>query len=259
MRLKTQVEIEKNYMKNKQNFKIKNVEIGKDFVVIGGPCAIESKEQLSKTADLIKDNIDILRGGAFKPRTKPGNFEGLKEKGLKLLKDVSKKIQKPTITEVMDPRDVELVANYTDILQIGTRSMQNFPLLKESGISKMPVLLKRGMSATIEEWLGAAKYILNEGNEKVVLCERGIRTFEKSTRFTFDLAGAILAQKESGLPVIADPSHATGIPGLIKPITLASKAAGLDGVMIEVHYNPNNAKCDANQALTPDQFNKIFK
>lgn len=239
--------------------KIKNVEIGKCFCVIGGPCAIESEKQLLKTAQLIIENIDILRAGAFKPRSNHTSFQGLGERGLKILKKVSEKLNVPTVTEVIDTRDVELVSFYADILQIGSRNMYNYSLLKEVGKSKKPILLKRGLSATIEEWLGAAGYILAEGNKQVILCERGIRTFEKATRFTLDLAGAILARKMSGLPMIIDPSHATGNPDLIEPLVKAAKAAGLDGVMVEVHYNPRIAKSDAKQTLIPKKFNDIFK
>lgn len=242
----------------KRIIKIKNVEIGSGFCVIAGPCAIESEEQLIKTAEAIKNNINILRGGAFKPRTSPKNFQGMGKQGLKLLKKAGELLNKPTVTEVMDTRDVGLVAEYVDILQIGARNMQNFSLLKEAGKTKKPVLLKRGLASKIDEWAGAAEYILAEGNDKIILCERGIRTFETATRFTLDLAGAVFAQQKLGFPVIVDPSHATGNPDLIPPMAKASKAAGLNGVMIEVHYNPKSAKCDAGQALTPEQFNKIF-
>jgi 3-deoxy-7-phosphoheptulonate synthase len=235
------------------------VEIGKGFCVIAGPCAIESEEQLLKTAQAIRQNIDILRGGAFKPRTSPKSFQGLGKEGLKILKKVSEKLNLPTVTEVMDTREVELVSSFTDMLQIGARNMQNYPLLREVGKIKKPVLLKRGFGTKIEELLASAGYILAEGNQQIVLSERGIRTFETATRFTLDLAGAILVQKTSGFPVIVDPSHATGLSDLIEPLTKAIKAAGLDGVMIEVHYNPKIAKSDAGQSLTPEEFNKIFQ
>lgn len=231
----------------------------KKFVIIAGPCAIESYFQLKKTASLIKEKIDILRGGAFKPRTSPYSFQGLGKKGLIYLKKVSKELNLPTVTEVLDPRDVSLVAKYVDILQIGARNMSNFPLLKEVGKIKKPVLLKRGFSATIKEWLLAAEYIKLEGNKEIILCERGIRTFEERTRFTLDLAGALLAKKESGLPTIVDPSHATGIPFLIPPLSKAAKSAGLDGLMIEVHFQPKQAKCDKEQSLTPKVFNNLIK
>lgn len=239
-------------------FKIDDLEIGSGFLVIGGPCAIESEEQLFETARAIKSNIQVLRGGAFKPRTNPGNFEGLGAEGLDILKKVSEKLNIPTVTEVLDTRDVEKVARHTDILQIGARNMQNYELLKEAGKTGLPVLLKRGLAATIDEWISAAGYILKEGNNKIILCERGIRTFESGTRFTLDLAGAILAKQKSGFPVIIDPSHATGKKELIAPLVYAAKAAGLDGVMVEVHCNPDEAKCDKDQALTPEEFNLIF-
>ncbi len=244
---------------SKNIVKVKNVKIGKGFCVIGGPCAIESEKQLLKTAKAIKGNIDILRGGAFKPRTSPESFQGLAEKGLRILKKVSQKLNIPTVTEVMDTRDVELVSKYTDILQIGARNMQNYPLLREVGKSKKPVLLKRHFGSKIKEVLSGADYILKEGNEKIVLCERGIRTFEDSLRFTLDFAGALFLQQNSKFPVIIDPSHATGSPDLIVPLVKASRAAGLDGVMVEVHIAPREAKSDAEQQLTPEQFNSIFK
>ncbi len=244
---------------NKNTVKIKEIEIGKGFCVIGGPCAIESEKQLFETAKKIKDNIDILRGGAFKPRTSPESFQGLKEKGIKILKKVSEKLNIPTVTEVMNTSDVELVSKYADMLQIGARNMQNYPLLCEAGKSKKPVLLKRHFGAKIKELLSAAGYILKEGNEKIVLCERGIRTFEDSLRFTLDFAGALFLQRNSKFPVIIDPSHATGNSDLISPLFKASKAAGLDGVMVEVHIAPREAKSDASQQLTPEQFNNIFK
>jgi len=228
------------------------------FIRIAGPCAIESEKQLSKTAMAIKNNIDILRGGAYKPRSKPGSFEGLKKEGLKILNKVGKKINKPVVTEVIDTRDVSLISGYTDILQIGTRNMSNFELVKESGRTKKPILLKRGFGSTVEEWLSAKDYILKSGNNKIILCERGIRTFETSARFTLDLAGALIAKNESNLKVIIDPSHATGKKELIGPVAKASKASGLDGIMIEVHYKPQTAKCDAEQALTPKEYNKII-
>lgn len=243
----------------KITFLVKNVQVGKGFLVIAGPCAIESEEQLQKTAEAILENMDILRGGAFKPRTFPGQFEGLGKRGLEILKKVGQKLSIPTVTEVMDTKEIELVSQYADILQIGARNMQNFPLLKGVGKIKKPILLKRGFGAKIKEWLAAAEYIKKEGNNQIILCERGIRTFEEATRFTLDLAGALLAKELSGLPTIIDPSHATGNPFLIKPLVLAAQAAGLDGVMVEVHFNPQKAKCDAQQALKPEEFNNIFK
>lgn len=232
--------------------------MNKKFLVIAGPCAIESEEQLYKTAKPIAKNIDFLRAGAYKPRTSPYSFQGLGKEGLLILKKVSKKLKIKTVTEVLDTRDVDLVSTYTDIIQIGARNMQNYSLLKEAGKTGKPVLLKRGFSATVEEWLSALEYILKEGNKKVILCERGIRTFENSTRFTLDLGGALVAKKKSGLPVIIDPSHGTGRPDLVSPFVKAAKASGLDGIMAEVHYNPKVAKSDADQAITPRKFNKII-
>jgi 3-deoxy-7-phosphoheptulonate synthase len=237
--------------------KTQNFEINTDFLIIAGPCAIESREQLFETAKAIKGNIDVLRGGAYKPRTKPGQFEGLGKEGLKILKEVSINLNLPTVTEVLDTKDVELVNKYSDILQIGARNMQNFELLKEAGKTQKPVILKRGLAAKVEEWLAASEYIL-KGGSQVILCERGIRTFEDSTRFTLDLAGALVAKQKSNLPVIVDPSHATGKKELITPISRATKAAGLDGVMIEVHWRPQEALCDKDQALTPQEFIQIF-
>ena len=244
----------------KRIVKIGNLKIGKgDFIVIAGPCSIESEKQLFLTAKAIKNNIHILRGGAFKPRTSPDSFQGLGLEGLKILKRVSQKLNLLTITEVLDTRDVDLVSEYADILQIGARNMQNFPLLKEVGKSKKPVLLKRGFGNTIKEWLMAAKYIEKEGNNKIILCERGIRTYENTLRFTLDFAGALWVQKNTPYPVIIDPSHATGERSLIEPLTLASKAAGFSGIMIEVHYRPEEALSDKDQALRPREFNQIIR
>ncbi len=242
----------------KKTVAVKNIKIGEGFCVIGGPCAIESEEQLLETASAIQKNIHLLRGGAFKPRTSPQDFQGLGEEGLVILKKISKKLNIPTVTEVLDVRDIEMIAEHTDVLQVGARNMQNFPLLKELGRQKKPVLLKRGAGNTIKEWIKAVEYITNEGNEQVILCERGIRTFEDSTRFTLDLAGAVLIKEITGLPVITDPSHATGLKNLIKPLVLASKSAGLDGVMIETHYAPQDALCDGKQSLTTEEFNQII-
>ncbi len=237
--------------------KIKNVEVGKGFTIFGGPCAVESEEQLFKTIEAVKENIDVIRGGAFKPRSKPDSFQGLGKEGLELLKKAGEEFKKPVITEIMDTRDIELVSSYVDILQVGARNMQNYSLLKELGKIRKPVFLKRGLSATIKEWLGSLEYILKGGNEKVILCERGIRTFERETRFTLDLAGAFLVREKTKRPVIIDPSHATGRRDLIAPMVKASKAAGFDGVMVEVHFNPETAKSDKEQSLTPEQFNAL--
>lgn len=229
-----------------------------NFIKIAGPCAVENYEQMSKTAKAIKDKIDILRGGAFKPRSNPKSFQGLGEEGLKILQRVGKEIGRPVITEVLDPRHIQMVCKYSDYLQIGARNMQNFELLKEVGKTKKTVVLKRGMAAKVSEWIMAAEYIL-DGGSKVILCERGIRTFEDSTRFTLDLSGAMVAKLESGLPVIIDPSHATGRKDVILAMCCATQASGFDGIMVEVHYKPDEALCDAEQALTPANFNNIFR
>jgi 3-deoxy-7-phosphoheptulonate synthase len=227
------------------------------FTKISGPCAVESYEQMIKTAQAIRENIDILRGGAFKPRTDPKSFQGLGEDGLRILNRVGKKIGRPIITEVLDTRHVSLVCKYSDYLQIGARNMHNFELLKEVGKTRKTVVLKRGLAATVSEWIMASKYI-SAGGSNVILCERGIRTYEDSTRFTLDLTGAMVAKIESGLPVLIDPSHATGRKDLILSMVKATYAAGFDGVMIESHFCPSSAICDANQALKPDEYNSII-
>ncbi|MGZ4126456.1 MAG: 3-deoxy-7-phosphoheptulonate synthase, partial [Actinomycetota bacterium] len=230
------------------------------FTMIAGPCAVESEEQAMEAARSAKDaGATILRGGAFKPRTSPYSFQGLGERGLEILAECRSETGLPVVTEVVEPRDVELVAAWADGLQIGTRNMQNFALLKEVGATSKPVLLKRGLSATIEEWLMAAEYIAQRGNSEIILCERGIRTFEPSTRFTLDLAGMAVAQQESHLPVIVDPSHATGLKELVAPMARAAIAAGADGVMIDVHANPGAALCDGPQALSPDELQVLSK
>ncbi len=238
---------------------VAGVEIGRDFVVIAGPCSVESEEQTLETARAVKAaGADMMRGGAFKPRTSPYSFQGLGIAGLKILEKAKKETGLPIVTEVIDPRDVTWVAEFADVLQIGTRNMQNYSLLKEVGRAGRPVLLKRGMYSTLEEWLNCAEYILSEGNPDVILCERGIRTFEKYTRNTLDLS-AVPAMKElTHLPVIIDPTHSTGRVSLIGPMSLASVAAGADGLLVEVHHNPEQALCDAEQALTPEQFKQIM-
>jgi 3-deoxy-7-phosphoheptulonate synthase len=235
--------------------------VGRDlFSLIAGPCAVESEEQALEAARSARDaGATILRGGAFKPRTSPYSFQGLGERGLEILAECRRETGLPVVTEVVEPRDVELVATWADALQIGTRNMQNFALLKEVGATSKPVLLKRGLSATIEEWLMAAEYIAQRGNSEIVLCERGIRTFEPSTRFTLDLAGMAVAQQESHLPVIVDPSHATGLKELVAPMARAAIAAGADGVMVDVHAKPGEALCDGPQALSPDELELLSK
>jgi len=233
---------------------------GPEVVVIAGPCAVENAEQLAETTHAVKESgARILRGGAFKPRTSPYKFQGLGEEGLKMLKQISRATGLPVVTEVMDTRQVELVAGYADMLQIGSRNMQNYPLLKEVGMMRKPVLLKRGMMATIEEFLLAAEYILNQGNDQVILCERGIRTFETATRNTLDLSAVPLLKHYSHLPVIVDPSHGTGLRWMVPAMAKAAVAAGADGLILEVHYNPEKALCDGHQSLSPGEFNLLMK
>jgi len=240
--------------------KINSVAIGgNEIVVMAGPCAVESEEQLFATAHAVKAaGATVLRGGAFKPRTSPYQFRGLGESGLKILAQAGKETRMPIITEVMSPDHVDLVAKYADILQIGARNMQNFILLDEVGKTKKPVLLKRGLSSNIQEWLLAAEYVLAQGNEQVILCERGIRTFETYTRNTMDLSAIPIIEKVSHLPIIADPSHATGKWYLVTPLALAAVAAGADGLLIEVHPNPDMALADGPQSLTFDNFRLLM-
>lgn len=240
--------------------KVSNVEIGRGFVVIAGPCSVENESQVLETAHAVKDaGADMLRGGAFKPRTSPYAFQGLGLSGLKLLAKARQETGLPIVSEVVDPRDVSWVAEFADVLQIGARNMQNFSLLKEVGRAGRPVLLKRGMYSTFEEWLNCAEYVLSEGNPDVILCERGIRTFEKYTRNTLDLSAVPAIKELTHLPIIVDPTHSTGRISLIGPMSLASVAAGSDGLIIEVHHKPEEALCDAEQALTPDMFIDIMR
>ncbi len=244
----------------KTTIMVGDVTIGKDFVVMAGPCAVESEEQLMHTAEAVKAaGAQMLRGGAFKPRTSPYDFQGLGLKALKLLEKARKAYNLPIITEVIDSRDVTWICEYVDILQIGARNMQNFALLKEVGKSSKPVLLKRGMYSTLKEWLNCAEYILSEGNPNVILCERGIRTFETYTRNTLDLSIVPSVKEVTHLPIIVDPSHATGRLGLIKPMSLAAVAAGVDGLIIEVHYKPETALSDRDQQLNPAQFDDLMR
>lgn len=241
--------------------KVGAVEIGEGRrpVVVAGPCAVESEAQILKTARAVKKaGADLLRGGAFKPRTGPHTFQGLREEGLKLLVKAREETGLPIVTEVMSPDTVELVASYADLLQIGARNMQNFDLLKEVGRIKKPILLKRGMSATLEEFLAAAEYILAEGNPHVILCERGIRTFETATRNTLDLSIVPLIKEISHLPVMVDPSHATGKRSLVAPMSKAALVSGADGVLIEVHPEPEKALSDGPQSLTFAGFEQLM-
>jgi 3-deoxy-7-phosphoheptulonate synthase len=229
-------------------------------VVIGGPCSVESADQLLETAIAVRAaGGQILRGGAFKPRTSPYAFSGLGEEGLRLLAAASAKTGLPVVTEVIEPGDVDLVARYADMLQIGSRNMQNYPLLRAVGRTTKPVLLKRGLAATIEEWLLAAEYILAEGNDAVVLCERGVRGIDSTLRNQLDLSAVPLLRELTHLPVIVDPSHATGKRSLIQPVSLAAIAAGAAGLIIEVHPDPDNAVSDAAQTVGLDQFAAIMR
>ncbi len=241
-------------------FTIKGIKVGGGHLaVIAGPCAIESEDQLFEVAARVsRAGANILRGGAFKPRTSPYSFQGMGVEGLRLLKSAGEQFGMPVVTEVMDPRQVEVVERYADILQIGARNMQNFDLLKECGRTRIPVLLKRGLSATVKDTLMSAEYVLSEGNRQVILCERGIRTFEDSTRNTLDLSVIPNIQGQSHLPIIADPSHATGRPDLIPAMARAAIAAGADGIHIEVHGCPEKALSDGPQALVPDQFDRLM-
>ncbi len=239
---------------------VSGIEIGSDRVVVmAGPCAVESEEQLAKAAKVVKEaGACILRGGAFKPRTSPFSFQGMKKAGLELLGRIKEQFGIPVITEVVDPHDVSLVSKYADILQIGSRNMQNYPLLTDVGRNKRPVVLKRGFSCTVTEWLTAADYLLSEGNTQVILCERGIRTFEDSARFSLDISSIPVVKRFSHLPIIVDPSHAAGHYSLVPAIAKAAVAAGADGLLIEVHPNPKEALVDGLQSLTPSDFARLM-
>lgn len=238
-----------------------NVRFGGDEpVVIAGPCGVESRDQLLDTARAVQTaGAHMLRGGAYKPRTSPYSFQGLEEEGLRLLAEAREVTGLPIITEVVSTDTVDLVAEYTDMFQLGARNMQNFPLLKAVGRTGRPVLLKRGMSATIQEWLMAAEYILSEGNFDVVLCERGIRTYETATRNTFDLSAVPVVKEMSHLPIVVDPSHGTGRWSLVTPMSRAGIAAGADGLIIEVHCEPEKALSDGTQSLTPRRFRQLME
>ncbi len=236
----------------------KKLTVKEDKIIIAGPCAIESYDQLLKTAKFVKSKgANILRGGAYKPRTSPNSFQGLKEEGLEILKAVKKETGMAVITELMDIRALDKLYEVTDIIQIGSRNMQNFNLLTEVGKQDKPVMLKRGLSATIGEWIGAAEYIAVEGNSKIIMCERGIRTFETSTRNTLDISAVPVIKNKSHLPIIVDPSHASGVRAYIEPLSKAAVAVGADGLMIEVHPCPEKALSDGAQSLNPEDFKKL--
>lgn len=233
---------------------------GQEFIVIAGPCAVEGREQICETAAAVKKaGARALRGGAYKPRTSPYSFQGMEEDGLKLLAEARELTGLPIVTEVVNPRDVELVARYADVMQVGARNTQNFALLKMLGQLDKPILLKRGMSTTIQEFLMSAEYVLSEGNRRVILCERGIRTFETATRNTLDISAVPVLKQQTHLPVMIDPSHATGHASLIAPMSYAAAAAGADGIIVEVHPCPEKAASDGPQSLRPADFSEMMK
>ncbi|MBI5184045.1 MAG: 3-deoxy-7-phosphoheptulonate synthase [Nitrospinae bacterium] len=255
-------EVSKEFHPKKTVIKIGDVEIGGSYpVVIAGPCAVEDERQLLKTAEGVKEGgAHLLRGGAFKPRTSPYSFQGIGEEGLKILADARAKTRLPIVSEIMNQTQIDLFEKYDiDVLQIGARNMQNFDLLKAIGQLKRPVLLKRGPSSSVEEFLLSAEYLLSSGNRNVILCERGIKTFETAYRNVLDFNAVALIKELSHLPIIVDPSHGTGIQSMVVPLTYAAIAVGADGVMVEVHYKPQSAKCDANQQLNLIQFKEMMR
>lgn len=260
------VEVTESYKLSNRKFhpepsviQVGNTQIGgSEIVIMSGPCAVESEEQVMETARAIKKSgAQILRGGAYKPRTSPYSFQGLEEEGLKIMKTAREETGLSVVCEVTSLAAIETAVKYVDMLQIGARNMQNFYLLKEAGKTGIPILLKRGLSATIDEWLNAAEYIMAEGNQNVVLCERGIRTFETATRNTLDISAVPVIKEKSHLPIIVDPSHATGVRGYVKPLAMSAIAAGADGLMIETHPNPAIALSDGPQSLTFPQFDDL--
>jgi len=262
------MQIQKPYKFVSREFKKENsiikiasgVEIGGEkIVVMAGPCTVEGRDRLLNIARLVKKSgAKVLRGGAFKPRTSPYSFQGLRDKGMKFLYEAKKEAGIPIVTELMDPRDLPLFLKYADIIQIGARNMQNFELLKEVGKTKKPVLLKRGMASTIKDFLLSAEYVFSEGNHNVILCERGIRTFEDATRFTLDISAVPVIKKMSHLPVMIDPSHCSGIWDYVAPLSKAAVAIGADGLLVEVHDDPEQAVCDGPQALKPNKFDVLM-
>lgn len=253
--------VSKTVARNPEPVSIGDVVFSADrFVVIAGPCAVEDPEQIELASRLVKEmGGAVLRGGAFKPRTSPYSFQGLGIDGVELMRRATRKAGIPFVTEVMSVDAIEAMEPRVDAFQVGTRNMHNFDLLRALGETRKPVLLKRGFGATLREWLLAAEYIAKGGNEQIILCERGIRTFDETTRFTVDLAGAIWVKSQTHLPVIVDPSHGTGVPELVGPMACAAAAAGLDGVMVEMHHDPATALSDGDQAITPPQFEEMMK
>ncbi len=240
---------------------VKDIKFGGDYCgMIAGPCTIESYEQMDATAKQLSEiGVKALRGGAFKPRTSPYSFQGLGEEGLKIIREVADKYNMAVVSEVMESSQIELFLQYSDILQVGARNMQNFNLLRDLSYINKPIILKRGLSSTIEEWLMSAEYLLSDGNKEVILCERGIRTFERATRNTLDISAIPVIKKLSHLPIIVDPSHATGLRDKVLPMSRASVAAGADGLIIEVHHDPQKALCDGPQSLYPSDYAKLFE
>ncbi len=251
----------RTFQKEDTEIKIKDVVIGgNEVIMMAGPCSIENEDQIMTIAEIVsKNGAKILRGGAFKPRTSPYSFQGLGEEGLKLIRKAADKFNLLVITEVMEASQIDLINEYTDIFQVGARNMQNFPLLRDLGKVTKPIMLKRGLAATVEDLLMSAEYILSNGNREVMLCERGIRTFETYTRNTFDLSAIPVIHNRSHLPVVADPSHATGLRDKVLPMARAAAAAGADAIMVEVHNDPEKALSDGPQALLPEQFEDLMK
>lgn len=245
-------------IKEFENFFIGNIEVGKDFFIIAGPCAVESEESLLETAKKVKEaGANMLRGGAFKPRTTPYSFQGLEEEGLKILSKAREETGLPIVTEVMSKQDIPLIRKYTNVFQVGTRNMYNYSMLKALGKEKKPVLLKRAFTATMEEWLGSAEYIMKEGNKKVILCERGVRSFDNYTRNLLDLMAIPIIKKETNLPIIVDPSHGTGRKDLVFPASKAALALESDGLIIEAHHKPDEALTDKKQTISIEELKKI--
>jgi len=253
--------VSREFKKENTLIRVDGVTIGgKKIVIMAGPCSIEGRDMLLEIGRHVKScGASILRGGAYKPRTSPYSFQGMGKEGLEILKEAKQLLKMPVVTEIMDTRDIELIYEYTDIFQVGARNMQNFSLLKELGSTDKPILLKRGLSATIKELLMSAEYIASKGNEKIILCERGIRTFETETRNTLDLNAIPVLKKLTHLPVIVDPSHGTGRRDIVATMALAAIAAGADGIIVEVHHQPEKALSDGEQSLKPDEFKQMVK